>query len=53
VPRRLLTVDEYHRMGEADILTEDDCVELIEGALIAMARSDADRFIILAGVRPR
>jgi hypothetical protein len=25
-PRRLLTVDEYHRMGEAGILTEDDRV---------------------------
>ena len=37
VPRRLLTVDEYHRMGEAGILTEDDRVELIEGELIAMA----------------
>jgi Uma2 family endonuclease len=36
-PRRLLTVDEYHRMGEACILTEDDRVELIEGELVAMA----------------
>lgn len=35
--RRLLTVDEYHRMGEAGILTEDDRVELIEGELVAMA----------------
>ncbi len=37
VSRRLLTVDEYHRMGEAGILTEDDRVELIEGELVAMA----------------
>jgi Uma2 family endonuclease len=37
VPRRLLTVDEYHRMGEVGILTEDDRVELIEGELVAMA----------------
>lgn len=36
-PRRLLTVDEYHRMGDAGILTEDDRVELIEGELVAMA----------------
>jgi Uma2 family endonuclease len=36
-PRRLLTVDEYHRMGEAGILTEHDRVELIEGELVAMA----------------
>ena len=37
VARRPLTVDEYHRMGEAGILTEDDRVELIEGELIAMS----------------
>jgi len=37
VTRRLLTVDEYHRMGDAGILTEDDRVELIEGELVAMA----------------
>ena len=36
-PRTLLTVDEYHRMGDAGILTEDDRVELIEGELVAMA----------------
>ena len=36
VARRKLTVAEYHRMGEAGILTEDDRVELIEGELIAM-----------------
>ncbi len=35
--RRLLTVDEYHRMGEAGILTDDDRVELIEGELVAMS----------------
>jgi Uma2 family endonuclease len=37
VSRHLWTVDEYHRMGEAGILTEDDRVELIEGELIEMA----------------
>jgi Uma2 family endonuclease len=37
VTRRALTVAEYHRMGEAGILTEDDRVELIEGQLIAMS----------------
>ena len=35
-PRRLLTVDEYHRMGEAGVFTEDDRVELIEGELVAL-----------------
>jgi Uma2 family endonuclease len=37
VKRRKLSVDDYHRMGEAGILTEDDRVELIEGELVAMA----------------
>ena len=36
-PRRRLTVDEYHRMGEAGILTDDDRVEPIEGELVALA----------------
>jgi len=36
VTRRALTVAEYHRMGEVGILHEDDCVELIEGELVAM-----------------
>ena len=34
--QRLFTVDEYHRMGEAGIFSEDDRVELIEGAIVAM-----------------
>lgn len=36
VLKRSFTVDEYHRMGEAGILREDDRVELIEGELITM-----------------
>ena len=31
------TVDDYHKLGEAGILTEDSRVELIEGELIEMA----------------
>lgn len=34
--RRLFTVGEYHRMGEAGILGEDDRVELIEGEIVEM-----------------
>ena len=37
IPRRLLTLDEYHNMGAAGVLKEDDRIELIEGELIEMA----------------
>ncbi len=35
--RRWFTVGEYNRMAEAGILTEDDCVELIEGEIVKMS----------------
>jgi Uma2 family endonuclease len=35
--RRKLSVDDFHRMGEAGILGEDDRIELIDGELIEMA----------------
>lgn len=34
--RRSFTVEEYYRMAQAGILTEDDRVELIEGEIIKM-----------------
>jgi Uma2 family endonuclease len=37
VPRHRLTVADYHRLGEAGILGEDDRVELLEGQLIDMS----------------
>lgn len=37
IPRRRFTVDEYHRMGEAGVLTEDDRVELLDGAIVRMS----------------
>jgi Uma2 family endonuclease len=37
VPRHRLTVTEYHRLGEAGILGEDDRVELLEGQLVNMS----------------
>jgi Uma2 family endonuclease len=41
MPVRLLTrrftVEEYHRMAQAGILSEDDRVELIEGEIVEMA----------------
>jgi len=34
---RLWTVDEYHRMIEAEILTNEDKVELLEGQIVQMS----------------
>ena len=42
VARRKIDVFEYHLMGEAGILGEDDRVELIEGELVAMAPIGSD-----------
>lgn len=36
IPKRLFDVDDYHRMAEAGILSEDDRVELIDGEIVAM-----------------
>ena len=36
-PRRLFTVEEYHRMGEAGVLGPDERVELIEGEIVQMS----------------
>lgn len=40
IPLRLWSVDEYHRMIEAEILTPDDKVELLEGKIVQMSPQD-------------
>jgi hypothetical protein len=37
VPRHRLTVADYHRLGEARVLGEDDRVELLEGQPVDMS----------------
>lgn len=37
ISKRLFTVEDYHRMVEAGILSEDDRVELIHGEVVAMS----------------
>ena len=37
VTKRHFNIDEYYRMAEAGILSEDDRIELIEGEIIKMA----------------
>ena len=37
VKRHRLTLEDYHRLGEAGILGEDDRVELLEGQLVDMS----------------
>ena len=37
IKKHLLTVEEYHRMGETGILKQQDRVELIEGEIVDMA----------------
>ena len=37
VAKRLFTVDDFYRMADAGIFTEDDRVELIDGEIIEMS----------------
>jgi hypothetical protein len=37
VPRRRFTIEEYHRIGEAGVLAEDDRVELLDGEIVRMS----------------
>jgi Uma2 family endonuclease len=38
IARRIFTVDEYHRMGEAGIFSVNDHLELIEGEIVRKSR---------------
>jgi Uma2 family endonuclease len=50
VVRRRFTVHDYHRMGEAGILHEDDRVELIEGEIVEMAAIGTRHFTCVNGL---
>jgi Uma2 family endonuclease len=50
VTRWRFTVHDYHRMGEAGILHEDDRVELIEGDLVEMAAIGTRHFSCVNGL---
>jgi Uma2 family endonuclease len=46
--KRKFDVDEYHRLGEAGILGEDDRIELIEGELVEMSPIGGEHATIVA-----
>jgi Uma2 family endonuclease len=49
LPLRRISVDQYHRMGEAGIFDPDERVELLDGVLIAMPPiAPAHAFSVLA-----
>ena len=48
IVRHKLDVDDYHRMAQAGILTEDDRVELIHGELIVMSPMGDDHASIVS-----
>lgn len=48
--RRKFDVDEYHRLGEAGILNEDDRVELIEGEPVEMAPIGGEHATIVSAL---
>lgn len=45
------SIEEYHRMGEAGIFTEDDRVELWEGEIIAMAPIGNPHMVCVTGLQ--
>lgn len=47
-PLHPLTVDDYHRMIEAGILTEDDRVELLDGALFEMSSEGPPHAVVVS-----
>ena len=47
VPRHRLTIRDYHRLGEAGVLSEDDRIELLEGQLELYARAGIREFWVV------
>lgn len=52
-PVRRFTVDEYHQMIDADILTEDDPVELLEGWLVTKMPKKPQHSAVTLSTRKR
>ena len=48
--KRKFDVDEYHRLGDAGILHEDDRIELIEGELVEMAPIGGEHATIVSAL---
>ncbi|OOO03620.1 MAG: hypothetical protein USCGTAYLOR_00096 [Chromatiales bacterium USCg_Taylor] len=49
--RHRLTVADYHRIGKAGILSEDDRVELIEGEMVDMAPIGSEHAAVVIGTQ--
>jgi Uma2 family endonuclease len=47
-PLHLLSVDEYHRMIEVGILTDEDKVELLDGAIFEMSPEGPPHALVIA-----
>jgi Uma2 family endonuclease len=48
LPVRRFSVDEYHRMGTAGVLTEDDPVELLDGWVVPKMRQSPEHAAAIA-----
>jgi Uma2 family endonuclease len=50
---RKLTIEEYHRLGEAGVLRSNDRIELVDGLLVQMAPIGPEHQFIVEGRKAR